>query len=72
MLLAGPISHSSTQYMDFVEVFYISLDLSTIYCANFSGCRASFVYCCHSTPECYNLFSGVKLRKRSFCFIYLK
>ena len=38
MLLAEPISHASTQYMDFVEVFNISLDLSTIYCANFSGC----------------------------------
>ena len=38
MLLAGPISHTSTQYMDFVEIFSISLDLSTIYFANFSGC----------------------------------
>ena len=38
MLLTGPISHTGTQYMDFVEVFNISLDLSTIYCANFSGC----------------------------------
>ena len=31
MLLAGPISHTSTQYMDFVEIFNISLDLSTIF-----------------------------------------
>ena len=31
MFLAGPISHTSTQYMDFVEIFNISLDLSTIY-----------------------------------------
>ena len=23
---------------------------------------------CHSTLECYNLFSGVKLSIRSFCF----
>ena len=38
MLLAGPASHTGTQYMDFVEVFNISLDLSTIYCANFSRC----------------------------------
>ena len=35
MLLAGPISHTSTQYMDFVESFNIPLDLSTIYFANF-------------------------------------
>ena len=38
VLLAGPISHSSTQYMDFGEIFNISLDLSTIYFAHFSGC----------------------------------
>ena len=31
-------SDSSTQYMDFVEIFNISLDLSTIYFAHFSGC----------------------------------
>ena len=30
MLLAGPISHTSTQYIDFVA-FYISMDLSTNY-----------------------------------------
>ena len=66
MLLAGPISHTSTQYMDFVEIFNVSLDLSTVYFANFSGCRASFVYCCHSILECYNLISGVNLSIRSF------
>ena len=31
MLLAGPISHTSTQYMDFVEIFNIVLDLSVIF-----------------------------------------
>ena len=31
MLLAGPISHTSTKYMDFVEIFNIVLDLSTIF-----------------------------------------
>ena len=30
MLLAGPVSHTSTQYMDFVEIFNISLDFSAI------------------------------------------
>ena len=43
MLLAGPISHISTQYTDFVEIFNISLDLSICF-AHFSGCSASFVY----------------------------
>ena len=38
MLVAGPISYTSTQYMDFVEIFNILLDLSTIYFAHFSGC----------------------------------
>ena len=38
MLLSGPISHISIQYMDFVEVFNVSLDLSTIYFARFGGC----------------------------------
>ena len=38
MLLAGPISHTSTQHLDFVEVSNITIDLCTIYGANFSGC----------------------------------
>ena len=38
MLLAGPISHVSTQYMDLVEIFNIVLDLSLLYLSHFSGC----------------------------------
>ena len=38
MLLAGLISHTSTQYMGFVDIFNVLLDLCTIYFANFSGC----------------------------------
>ena len=38
VLLARPISHTGTQYMDFVEIFNISLDLSTIHFTNLSGC----------------------------------
>ena len=37
MLLARSVSHNSIQYMDFVEIFSVSLDLSTIYFAQFSG-----------------------------------
>ena len=33
-----PISHTSTQYMDFVDIFNIVLDSSTIYFSHFSGC----------------------------------
>ena len=36
VLLTGPIFHTGTQYIDFVD-FYISLDLSAIYFALFSG-----------------------------------
>ena len=76
VLLAGPISHTSTQCMDFVEILNISLDLSTIYFAHFSGCRASFVYSCHFILECCGLFSEVKLRIRLFVlfqvFLFLK
>ena len=37
VLLAGPTSHTSIQYMDFVQIFNVSLDLSTIRFAQFSG-----------------------------------
>ena len=38
LLLAGPISHTSTPCMDFVEIFNIVLDLSTTCFSHFSGC----------------------------------
>ena len=69
VLFAGPVSHTSTQCMDFIEIFNMPLDLSTINFAHFSWCSASFVYSCRSILECYNLFSGVKSSTRSFCFI---
>ena len=56
LLLARLIYHTSIQYMDFGEIFNVSLDLSTIYFGHFSGCSASFVYSCYSILECYNLF----------------
>ena len=43
MLLAGPISHTSTRCMDFVEIFNIILDLSITF-SHFSGCSASFMF----------------------------
>ena len=36
MLLAGPLSHSSTQYIDFVEITNMSLHLSAVYFTHFS------------------------------------
>ena len=38
VLLAGPISHTSTRCMDFVEIFNIILDLSITCFSHFSGC----------------------------------
>ena len=72
MLLAGPVFHTSIQHMDFVKIFNVFLDLSTIYVAHFSRCGASFVSCysCHSMLECYNLFSGVKLHIISVLFYF--
>ena len=49
-----------------LSIFYISLDLSTIYFTDFSGYWASFVFSCHSILECCVSFSGIKLRIRSF------
>ena len=37
-VISEPISHTNTQYMDCVEIFNISLDLSAICFVNFSGC----------------------------------
>ena len=44
VLLAGPISHTSTRCMDFVEIFNIILDLSITCFSHFSGCWASFMF----------------------------
>ena len=38
VLLAGPISHTSTRHINFVKIFSVSLDLSAIYFAHFSEC----------------------------------
>ena len=38
VLLAGPISHTSTRCMDFVEIFNIILDLSITCFSHLSGC----------------------------------
>ena len=38
MLLAEPVSHTSTQYMDFLKMFNISLHLSSIHFVPSGGC----------------------------------
>ena len=61
MLLAGPVSHTSTQYMDLVDIFDVSPDLTTIYLAYFSWGLSFFcAWLSLYIPECCNLFSGVK------------
>ena len=68
-LVVLAISHTSIQYMDFIEILNVPLDLSTTYFAHVSGCWASSVYSSYCILDCYNLFSGVKSSIRSFCFI---
>ena len=71
--LAGSTSHTSIQYIDFVEILmfywicllFILFILVDVKVASF----AYSSYMCYSILECYNLFSGVKLSVRSFCFI---
>ena len=60
---------SDTQRMHFFKIFKVSLNFSTFHFAHFSWCRASSVSRCYSILECSNLFSGIKLSIRSFCFI---
>ena len=52
-----------------LSIFYISLDLSTIYFAHFSGCWASIVCSCHSILECCHVFWSQDECK-IVCFIY--
>ena len=66
MLLAGPIAHTSIQHMDFIEIFNISLDLSTVYCPRFSWCLASFVSSCYFIALFWNTITFIC----SFCFIF--
>ena len=49
MLLAGPISRTSILYMYYVEIFIVSLDLSTIYLLVLVG--AKLPLCIVSTPS---------------------
>ena len=37
LVLAGKVSHTNIQHMDFVEIFNVSLDLSIINFASFRG-----------------------------------
>ena len=62
VLLAGPISHTSIQHMDFVKIFNSRPDLSTIYFSCFSGRWVSFVSSCYSTQECCTLFCFITAR----------
>ena len=45
MLLAGPISHTSTRCMDFVEIFNIILDLSITCFSHFSLLFSLLFFC---------------------------
>ena len=69
MLLAGPISHTSTQYIDFVA-FYISLDLSTILLI-LVGAELPLCVVVTLSQNSVSCFSGVKLNIRSFVLFHI-
>ena len=67
MLLAGPCSHTSTQYIDFVGfshftgfVYRLFYSFSILVVVELPLCVI------HSILECCVVFSGVKLSVRSF------
>ena len=77
VISAGPGSHTFMQYMDFVETFNFSLNLSTVYfiLLILVGVELPFVYSCYSfysILECCYLFSRVKLSIISFCFVIIR
>ena len=49
VLLAGPVSHTSIQYVDYVEISNIALDLSTIHLLALVGVELSL--CVVVTPS---------------------
>ena len=56
--------------MDFVEIFHVLLDVSSIYFILFEG-SCSFISSCYSVLEHYSLFSEVKL-SISHSLLFLK
>ena len=69
MLLAGPISHTSTHIL-ILSIFYISMDLSTNYFAHLVGVELP-LHVVVTILECCVTFSGVKLSIRSFVLFQL-
>ena len=61
MLLAGTVSYTSTQYIDFVDFLYFPGFVYHLFC--------SFSCSCHSIPECCVMFSGVKLSMGLFVLL---
>ena len=65
MLLAGPISHTSTQYTDFVDFFTFQWICLPIILLILVGVELSLCVVV-TVLECCVTFSGVKLSIRSF------
>ena len=71
MLLAGPISHTSTQYIDFVHFFTFQWICLPIILLILVGVELPLRVVV-TILECCVTFSGVKLSIRSFVlFIYI-
>ena len=64
MLLAGPISHTSTQYIDFVDFLHLPIILLILVGVELP------LHVVVTILECCVTFSGVKLSIRSFVLFY--
>ena len=65
MLLAGPVSHTSTQYLDFVDFLHFSGSVYQLFCSILVGVELP-LHVVVTILECCVTFSGVKLSIRSF------
>ena len=68
VLLAGPISHASVQYMDFVDTFNCFAGFVLLILVGFKLLLCIVVTLFQNAT---NLLSGVKLSIRLFCFIFI-
>ena len=70
MLLTGPISHTSTQYIDFVDFLHFNWICLPIILLILVGVEL-LLHVVVTILECCVTFSGVKLSIRSFVLLLL-
>ena len=68
VLLAGPISHTSIQYIDFVDIFNVLSGFDLLLLLGFKLLLCIVVTLVQNATK---LLSGVKLSIRWFCLIFI-